>query len=106
MDFKPGWERRWIIRNASRLGELRAERRVSQRILADEAKLNASQISRAEKGQDLRLSTLLKILDALGYRFELELQEICEEVGDLFDDESQRRAERREIGLLSGKRWR
>ena len=106
MDLKPGWERRWILQNASRLADLREERRVSQRILADETKLNVSQISRAESGQDIRLSTLLKILDGLGYRVELQLQEMCEEAGDLLEDESQRRAERRDIGLLSGKRWR
>jgi transcriptional regulator with XRE-family HTH domain len=58
MDLEPGWERRWILRNASRLAELRKERRVSQNLIADEARLNASQVWRAERGRDIRLSTL------------------------------------------------
>ena len=68
--------------------------------------MNVSQVCRAETGRDVRISTLLKIYSGLGYRFELELQEICEEIGELLSAESRRREERREDGLLNGKRWR
>lgn len=105
MDLKPGWERRWILQNASRLADLRDKRRISRNLLADEARLNVSQIWRAEKGQDIRLSTLLKLLDGLGYRFELDLQEICEEAGDLLSDEKRRRDERRDAARSRGRLW-
>jgi hypothetical protein len=54
----------------------------------------------------VRLSTLLKICAGLGYRIELEFQETCEEAGELLIEESWRRQERRDEGLLKGKRWR
>ena len=102
MDFEAGW----IRENAARLRDLRVERRISRKHLADEAGVNASQICRAEAGQDVRISTLLKIYGGLGYRADLELQEICEEAGDLLTQEAWRREERRDAGLLMGKRWR
>ena len=105
-DLEPGWELRWVRENAARIHGLRLERRISRRQLADEAGVNVSQVSRAEAGQDIRLSTLLKIYDGLSYRIEFELQELCEEAGKLLSDESWRRAYRRDAGLLTGKRWR
>jgi transcriptional regulator with XRE-family HTH domain len=102
MDF----EADWIRVNAVRLRELRIERRISRRQLADEAGVNVSQVSRVEAGQDARVSTLLKIYGGLGYRVAWELQEICKEAGDLLSKESERREDRRDDGLLMGKRWR
>jgi|GEM_PF-1778254 len=106
MDFEPGWERRCVRENGRRIRELRRERGISQKQLADEARVNVSQVARVEAGMDARLSTWLKLYDGLGYRVRLEPEEICEEAGDLLAEESWRRKERRENGLLRGKRWR
>ena len=106
MDIEPGWTLRWIRENAARLRDLRNERRVSQRQLADGAGTNVSQVSRTEAGRDVQISTLLRLYDGLGYRIQLELQETSEEVGELLSDESCRRRARRDDGLLNGKRWR
>jgi transcriptional regulator with XRE-family HTH domain len=105
MDFEPGWELRWVRKNGKRLRGLRKERRISRKLLADEAGVNVSQINRTEAGQDIRLSTLLKICGGLGYRLEFVLEEICEEAGPLLTAESWRRQERRYAGLDTGKRW-
>ena len=106
MDFEPRSTLRWIRENGARLQELRIERRISRKQLADEAGVNVSQVSRVETGRDVRISTLLKIYAGLGYYIQFELQEICEEVGELLSTESWQRRERREAGLLMGKRWR
>ena len=106
MNFEPGWTLRWVRENAARLRALRIERRISRKQLADEAGVNVSQVSRVEAGQDAQISTLLKIYNGLGYRVDLELQEICDEAGDLLSKEAWRRDERRDTGLLMGKRWR
>ena len=106
MDFEPGWTSHWIRENGVRLRELRIERRISRRQLAAASGVYASQVCRAEAGRDARISTLLKIYDGLGYRVEFELQETCEEAGELLSKESWRRQERRDAGLLLGKRWR
>ncbi|MDE2142546.1 MAG: helix-turn-helix transcriptional regulator [Elusimicrobia bacterium] len=106
MDLEPGWELRRVAENGARLRELRLERRLSQKQLADEAGVNVSQVSRVEEGRDSQLSTFLKLYAGLGYRIDLELFEICDEAGDLLDEESQRRKDRRLAGMLSGKRWR
>lgn len=106
MEFEPGWTRRWVRENASRIEALRVERKISRNQLADEAGVNASQITRAERGRDVRLSTLLKIYAGLGYRVELALNETCEEAAALLIDEHDRRGDRRDDGLLMGKRWR
>ena len=68
--------------------------------------MNVSQVSRTEAGRDVQLSTLLRLYDGLGYRIHLELQEVSEEAGQLLAEESWRREERRDNGLLMGKRWR
>jgi transcriptional regulator with XRE-family HTH domain len=106
VDFEPGWTRRWVRENGARLQELRLERRISRKQLADEAGVNVSQIGRAESGQDVRLSTLLKIRAGLGYQLEFVFQEMSEEAGELLERETWRREERRDTGLLIGKRWR
>jgi HTH-type transcriptional regulator/antitoxin HipB len=106
MDVEPGWTLRRVRENGARLQELRLERRISRKQLADEAGMNVSQIGRAESGQDVRLSTLLKISAGLGYRLDFVFQETCEEAGVLLERETWRREERRDGGLLMGKRWR
>lgn len=106
MDFEPDWPLRWVRENGSRLRGLRIDRRISRRQLADAAGVNVSQVCRAEEGRDVRLSTLLKLCDGLGYRLEFDLLELSEEAGALLSEESWRREERRDAGLLTGKRWR
>ena len=106
MDLEQGWALRWVSENAARLQELRRERRVSQRLLADSAGVNVSQVSRAEAGRDVQVSTLLRLYDGLGYRVRLELQEVSEEAAELLSEEAERRQDRRDDGLLMGKRWR
>ena len=106
MDFDEGWTGRFCRAHGARLRELRAERGISRKQLADTAGLNVSQVSRAEAGRDARLSTFLKLYRGLGYDLNLEPREFCEEAGDLLAEEAQRRQDRREDGLLSGKRWR
>jgi transcriptional regulator with XRE-family HTH domain len=106
MDNEPEWTLCWIRENRARLRELWRERRISQRQLADSAGTNVSQVSRTEAGRDAQISTLLRLYVGLGYRIQLELQETSEEVGELLSEESERRRERREAGLLMGKRRR
>lgn len=106
LDFEPGWERRWVRKNARRLWRLRLDRGMSQKQLADEAGINVSQVSRVELGRDAQLTTFLKIYDGLGYRLEWGIQETCEEAGALLYAEAERRFARRDAGLLMGKRWR
>jgi transcriptional regulator with XRE-family HTH domain len=106
MDIEPGWTLLWIVENGARLHELRIERQISRNQLADEAGVNVSQVSRIEAGRDVRISTFLKICAGLGYCVEFDLQEVCEEAGELLTAESLRRQDRRDAGLLMGKRWR
>jgi transcriptional regulator with XRE-family HTH domain len=106
VDFEPGWARRWVADSGLHLRELRLERGISQKQLADEAGVNVSQISRVEAGRDAQLSSVLKIYRGLGYQVRFELQEISEEAGGLLSEEAWRRQERRADGLLMGKRWR
>ena len=92
------------LRAGRQLRELRLERRISQRQLADEAGVDSSLVTRVERGQDARLSTWAKLFEGLGYRLNLETQELCEEAADLLAEESARRAQRRLDGLCTGKR--
>jgi transcriptional regulator with XRE-family HTH domain len=105
VDFSPGWTDERVRENAERIRGLRKERRISRKLLADEAGVNVSQISRAERGQDVRFSTMLKIYAGLGYLVDLQLQETCEETEDLLQRETWRRLERCYAGLEMGKRW-
>jgi transcriptional regulator with XRE-family HTH domain len=106
MDLAEGWELRRVAEHGARLKELRRERRISRNQLADEAGVNVSQVWRVESGRDSQLSTFLKLYAGLGYGVKFELFEFCDEAGDLLDEESQRRKDRRLAGMLSGKRWR
>jgi transcriptional regulator with XRE-family HTH domain len=91
-----------VVRAAARLRELRRERRISQRHLADEAGVNPALVNRVERGRDARLSTWAKLFEGLGYRF--EATELCEEAADLLTHERGRRWERQYDGLCVGKR--
>lgn len=74
------------------------------RQLADEAGVNSSIVSRAESGEDAKLSTWAKLFDGLGYRLDWEVSELCEEASALLSEEDERRRERRQAGLCFGKR--
>lgn len=89
---------------AALLKELREDRGISLRQLADEAGVNVSVAQRAESGGDAKLSTWEKLFDGLGYDLKLDAQEQCEEAASLLSEEADRRAERRREGLCAGKR--
>lgn len=106
-------ERNWTLKEmeegalrlfSRRLRELRKERRISCRQLADGAGVAPSVVTRAEQGRDARLSTWGRLFDALGYFLLPEIQENSEEAGDLLQDEAERRERRRLDGLCAGKR--
>jgi predicted transcriptional regulator len=80
---------------AELLRKLRKERRVSQLQLADSARVRHSVVQRAERGVDARLSTWRKLFEGLGYYLRIDVQETCEEVGDLLTEEQDRRRIRR-----------
>ena len=92
------------LRAGRQLRELRHERRISQRQLADEAGVDVSMVARVERGRDARLSTWTRLFEGLGYRLILETHELCEEAEDLLTEESVRRSQRRLDGLCTGKR--
>ena len=88
------------------LARMRRERRISQLHLADSAGVNVSVVHRAERGQDSRLSTWDKLFSGLGYRLVISTVDI-EEYGAFLGEEAERRRDRREEGLCTGKRrWR
>lgn len=92
------------LRAGRQLRDLRLERKISQRQLADEAGVHHSLVARVESGRDARLTTWAKLFEGLGYRLNLETQELCEEAADLLSEESARRDQRRLDGLCTGKR--
>jgi transcriptional regulator with XRE-family HTH domain len=81
------------------LRQLRTERRVSMRVLADSAGINVSEVSRVERGQDAHLSTWEALFDGLGHRLEFEAVESSVEGPELPAEESHRRRERRRAWL-------
>src|SRR5437667_8141587 len=83
-----------------RLKQLRKERGISQLQLADEAGVNSSVVSRAERGKEARLSTWEKLFAGLGYCLIADVTESSEEAADLLGEEADRRRERRLMGLL------
>ncbi|MDE2490774.1 MAG: helix-turn-helix domain-containing protein [Elusimicrobia bacterium] len=95
---------RVVARAAALLKKLRRERRISQRLLADEAGVDSAAVSRIERGRDARLSTRAKLFEGLGYRLDFEITELCEEAGPLLAAEAWRRDERRHERLCTGKR--
>lgn len=84
-----------VNRMAALLKRLRLERRISQLQLADQAGVHASVVHRAERGSNARLSTWSALFDGLGYRLTFDVQELCEEEGDLLSAEAAARQERR-----------
>ena len=78
--------------------EIRADRGLSQRLVAEEAGLDASVIRRAERGRDAKISTWIRIFDAMGIIVELTYYE-DEEAACMLDDKTFERQERRENGL-------
>ncbi|MBI5623279.1 MAG: helix-turn-helix transcriptional regulator [Elusimicrobia bacterium] len=74
---------------AALLKKLREGRGISQRQLAEHAGVHASVVSRAERGEDAKLSTWGRLFEGLGY---------------LLAEERDRRLDRRAEGLCAGKR--
>ena len=95
-----------VKRMSKLLKELREERMISRRQLADEARVNVSVVSRAERGKDAKLSTWEKLFKGLGYQLLWDTTELSEETGDLLIEEKDQRYQRQEAGLYcSGKRY-
>lgn len=91
---------------AALLKKTRAERRISQRQLADVCRVPASLVCRVERGADARLSTWLNLFEGLGYELRFELQETAEDMAGWLADEAEKRRRRRDEGLCTGKdRW-
>ena len=93
-----------VFRLPALLKELRQQRGISQRQLADHANVNASVVRDAERGEDARLSTWDKLFEGLGYRLLVDATELAEETADLLAEEADRRRDRRQEGLCAGKR--
>lgn len=53
------------------LSELRRDRRISQAALADAMDSTQPEVSRLERRDDHRISTLLRVVDAMGGRLEI-----------------------------------
>jgi transcriptional regulator with XRE-family HTH domain len=95
-----------VTRMANLLRKRRLELRVSQRHLADSARLSPSVVNRAERGGDLLLSTWQKLFDGLGDRLEFDSTRSSEEAEELLIDEGEARRERRREGLMARFGWR
>jgi len=90
-------------RLAKLLTEMRMYRRISQLQLADNAGVNASVVNRAERRGNAKIQTWEKLFLALGYQLTFDVQELAEEYHDLLVAEADRRRERLEEGLQTGK---
>ena len=86
------------------LKELREERRISLRQLADHARVSPSVVRRAEGGATAKLSTWDKLFAAMGYYVNIEALELSEEASDLLEQEKDARSDRQQEGLCAGKR--
>ena len=93
-----------VSRLAARLRQLRQERGISLRQLADSAGVNPSVVSRVERGGDAKLTTWDRLFEGLGYGLLWEATELAEDIPDLLSEEADRRRERRQEGLCVGKR--
>ena len=93
-----------VPRMAALLKQLRQDRDVSRRQLAHQAGVNPSVVSRAERGEDAKLSTWDRLFEGLGYHLLLDATELAEDIPDLLSAETDRRRERRLQGLCAGKR--
>jgi hypothetical protein len=92
-----------VQRLAALLTESRERLSLSRRHMADAAHVHWSIAYRAERGEDLRLSTWEKLFAGLGYRLEWRLQEWDEEYPDVLIAQADDRRRRREEGLWTGK---
>jgi transcriptional regulator with XRE-family HTH domain len=86
------------------LKELREERGISLRQLADNAGVDVSVAARAERGADARVSTWEKLFEGLGCFLLVETPERSDEEAEFLSEEAERRRERRLEGLCAGKR--
>ena len=86
----------------ARLKALRESLDISQRQLAEHARVHSSVVSRLEAGADARLSTWAKLFYALGAEFNV-VGEADEEAAAWMRDEGEARRERRKEGLE--RRW-
>lgn len=96
--------RDFVAAAGARLKELRRDRRISRRQLAQHAQLHPSVVYRAEEGRDAKLSTWYGLFSALGYDLRLETAEACDEYADWLREEGERRRARRDEALCTGKR--
>jgi transcriptional regulator with XRE-family HTH domain len=82
------------------LFNLRQERRISLRQVADGTRVNVSVAARAERGLDAKLSTWERLFYGVRYGVVVDFHELCEEVDDLISEERWRRRERQLEGLF------
>jgi transcriptional regulator with XRE-family HTH domain len=89
---------------ASQLKSLRRSCGISQRQLAAAAGVNASLVSRLERGRDARLSTWQNLFLSMGYRVRFEAGEQDEETVEFLREKADERRERQREGLCTGRR--
>jgi transcriptional regulator with XRE-family HTH domain len=89
----------------AQLRDLRRDRGISQRHLAEELGVDQSEISKIERGADACWTTLLRLFAGLGYDIALTAQPSAgeDDVEDFLQDGIQRRRDRMEKGRMS--RW-
>ena len=95
----------WVKSQPGRqLRLLREARGVSQRQLAEQARLCQSEISRMESGGDACLSAWRRLYEALGWDAVLVPTGECEETEGWLQDCRAERMERQSVGLRTGRR--
>lgn len=82
---------------------LRLDRGMSQRHLAESARISRSIVSRLENGGDARWEIWRRLFYGLGYEVFLVPQSGDEGVEDMIEDEKQQRRDREEAGRSA--RW-
>jgi len=92
---------RAVTRMENLLRLRRQELHMSQRHLADSARVSPSVVNREERGGDLLLSTWEKLFDGLGDRLEFDSTRSSEDAEGLLIDEGEARRERRLEGLMA-----
>jgi len=91
-------------RLGAKLRELRWDRGIAQRQLADSVGVDSSLVSRVERGRDAQLSTWLRLAYGLGYEFDFRFKNVVGARADIMAEEAYDRAERQREGLCTGKR--
>jgi len=87
----------------ARLRAMRDSLDVSQRLLAEQSGVDQSDISRIERGGDVRWSTLKRLFGALGCECELVVGPADEDAEDFLREKMQKRKDRMERGRFA--RW-